>query len=41
MEITMSPIGYVENNVQAKKDIAWGEDVSKIVLEKEYWIIRS
>ena len=37
MEITMSPIGYVENNVQAKKDIAWGEDVSKIVLEKEYY----
>ena len=36
-EIIMKPIGYVENNIQDKKDVAWGEDVSKIVLEKEYY----
>ncbi len=35
-EIIMNPIGYVENNVQAKKDVSWGEDISRIVLEKEY-----
>lgn len=35
-EIIMKPIGYVENNIQDKKDVAWGEDVSKIVLKKEY-----
>lgn len=37
MEITMNPIGYVENDVQAKKDTAWGEDISKIILEKEFY----
>lgn len=36
-EIIMTPIGYVENNVQAKKDVSWGEDISRIVLEKEYY----
>lgn len=35
-EIIMTPIGYVENNVQAKKDVSWGGDISRIVLEKEY-----
>lgn len=36
-EIIMTPIGYVENNVQAKKDVSWGGDISRIVLEKEYY----
>lgn len=35
-EIIMNPIGYVENNVQAKKDVSWGGDISRIVPEKEY-----
>lgn len=35
-EITMKPIGYVKNDVQEKKDISWGEDVSNIILEEEY-----
>lgn len=37
-EIIMTPIGYVENNVQAKKDVSWGEDISRIVLEKGYYM---
>lgn len=37
-EIIMTPIGYVENNVQAKKDVSWGKDISRIVLEKEYYM---
>lgn len=37
-EIIMTPIGYVENNVQAKKDVSWGGDISSIVLEKEYYM---
>lgn len=37
-EIIMTPIGYVANNVQAKKDVSWGEDISRIVLEKEYYM---
>ena len=36
-EIIMKPIGYVENNVQNKKDVSWGEDISRIILEKEYY----
>lgn len=36
-EIIMTPIGYVENNVQAKKNVSWGGDISRIVLEKEYY----
>ena len=35
-EITMKPIGYVKNDVQEKKDISWGENVSNIMLEEEY-----
>lgn len=37
-EIIMIPIGYVENNVQAKKDVSWGGDISRIVPEKEYYM---
>lgn len=35
-EIIMSPIGYVRNAVQNRKDVSWGEDVSTIVLNEEY-----
>lgn len=33
----MKPIGYVHNNVENKKDVAWGQDVSTIHLEEEYY----
>lgn len=36
-EIVMKPIGYVHNNVENKKDAAWGQDVSTIHLEEEYY----
>ena len=35
-EIIMAPIGYVSNDVVVKKDAAWGEDVSRIVLDQSY-----
>ena len=35
VEIVMKPIGYVHNNVENKKDVAWGQDVSTIHLEEE------
>lgn len=34
--IIMNPIGYVKNDIQNKKDVAWGEDVSEILLNEEY-----
>ena len=34
--IIMNPIGYVRNQVDEKKDTAWGNDVSTIVLEDGY-----
>ena len=33
----MKPIGYVHNNVENKKDVAWGQDVSTIHMEEEYY----
>ena len=33
----MQPIGYVHNNVVSKKDVSWGEDVSIIELNEEYY----
>lgn len=36
MQINMEPIGFVSNDVQGKKDVSWGEDVSTIRLNKEY-----
>lgn len=36
MNIVVSPIGYVKNKVVNKKDAAWGEDVSTIVLNDQY-----
>ena len=35
-EILMQPIGYVHNNVECKKDVAWGKDISTIELNEEY-----
>ena len=35
-EIEMKPIGYVKNDVQEKKDVSWGEDISYVLLEEEY-----
>ena len=35
-EIVMTPIGHVSNDVVAKKDVAWGEDVSRIVIDQAY-----
>ncbi|MBE5957237.1 MAG: tRNA (N6-threonylcarbamoyladenosine(37)-N6)-methyltransferase TrmO [Lachnospiraceae bacterium] len=36
MQINMEPIGFVSNDVQVKKDVSWGEDVSTIRLNEEY-----
>lgn len=36
MQIVMEPIGYVRNSVTERKDVAWGEDTSTIVLEESY-----
>ena len=33
----MQPIGYVHNNVESKKDVFGGEDVSIIELNEEYY----
>ncbi|MCR5489866.1 MAG: TrmO family methyltransferase [Saccharofermentans sp.] len=35
-EISMKPIGYVKNDVQEKKDVSWGDDISDILLEEDY-----
>ena len=36
MEIAMMPIGYVRNEAKERKDEAWGEEISSIVLEESY-----
>lgn len=35
-DVIMKPIGYVKNDVENKKDISWGNDVSTIILNEEY-----
>lgn len=35
-DIIMHPIGYVRNQVEEKKDVAWGNDVSTIILDEAY-----
>lgn len=35
-DIIMKPIGYVRNSVQQKRDVSWGNEVSTIILNKEY-----
>ena len=34
--IILSPIGYVKNNIEIKKDDSWGKDTSVITLNDEY-----
>ena len=36
MDIIMKPIGYIKNEVENKKDVSWGNDVSVIKLNEEY-----
>lgn len=36
-DIIMRPIGYVKNEVQGKKDVSWGEELSVITLKEEYY----
>ena len=35
--IIMQPIGYVKNSIDNKKDVSWGEDISTILLDREYY----
>jgi tRNA-Thr(GGU) m(6)t(6)A37 methyltransferase TsaA len=35
-DIVMTPIGTVVNEVETRKDVAWGKDTSKIVLDEQY-----
>ena len=34
--IIMHPIGYVQNQIEEKKDSAWGNDISTIILDEAY-----
>ena len=36
MDLTVRPIGTVENYVTDRKDTAWGEDVSDVILDRAY-----
>ena len=36
MELTMRPVGRVRNRIADRKDCAWGEDISSIVLDEPY-----
>ena len=36
MELTMRPVGRVRNRIADRKDRAWGEDISSIVLDEPY-----
>ena len=36
MEIKMTPIGFVRNEVKDKKDTSWGADTSVLELEPQY-----
>ncbi|MBR6443309.1 MAG: tRNA (N6-threonylcarbamoyladenosine(37)-N6)-methyltransferase TrmO [Clostridia bacterium] len=36
MELTMKPVGRVQNQVADRKDHAWGADISSIVLDEPY-----
>ena len=35
-KITMEPIGRVKNHVADRKDVSWGEDISSVVLDRQY-----
>ena len=36
-DIVMRPVGIVKNEVNSKKDISWGTDISTITLLEEYY----
>lgn len=36
-DIVMKVIGHIKNDVQDKKDSSWGDDISSIILEEEYY----
>ena len=36
MEIIMQPVGFVRNEVTARKDVSWGNDVSAIGMEESF-----
>lgn len=36
MKIELNSIGFVRNSVNDKKDIGWGDDVSRIVIDRIY-----
>ena len=35
-DIILNPIGYVHNQVEEKKDTAWGNDISTIILDEDF-----
>ena len=35
-DIILNPIGYVHNQVDEKKDTAWGNDISTIILDEDF-----
>lgn len=35
-DIIMTPIGRVKNHVADRKDAAWGEELSSVILEEQY-----
>lgn len=37
MKIELQPVAYVENDVNDKKDSGWGDDISVINLESQYY----
>lgn len=37
-DIIMQPIGCVHNDVASKKDVSWGDDISVIELDEEYYM---
>ena len=36
VKIEMEPVGFVHNAVMDRKDVAWGNDVSSIILKEQY-----
>lgn len=36
MEIIMKPIGVVRNEVTDRKDVSWGNDISAIILDRQF-----
>lgn len=37
MEISVKPIAFVSNEIERKKDVSWGEDISTIELKKQFY----